>query len=276
MIIKKLKNEIIVSNLDDFNIDHILLCGQIFRYRKTDFGYLVFSKDKIAKVYKEDDVCKIVSDDVDYFYSYFDLDKDYSKIKTDLEKFKELEEPIKYGYGIRILKQDIFEAIISFIISANNNIKRIQGIVERISEKFGKKLGDFYAFPTIDELSLADENFFKSVGAGYRAPYLVNVIKQLKTEEFDIEKMKKLSTKELRKLLIKLSGVGPKVADCILLFGFSRGDVFPVDTWGEKIYKEIFLGNLKDRNKITDFFVETFGDLAGIAQQYLFFYKREN
>ena len=276
MIIKKLKNEIIVSNLDDFNIDHILLCGQIFRYRKTDFGYLVFSKDKIAKVYKEDDVCKIVSDDVDYFYSYFDLDKDYSKIKTDLEKFKELEEPIKYGYGIRILKQDIFETIISFIISANNNIKRIQGIVERISEKFGKKLGDFYAFPTIDELSLADENFFKSVGAGYRAPYLVNVIKQLKTEEFDIEKMKKLSTKELRKLLIKLSGVGPKVADCILLFGFSRGDVFPVDTWGEKIYKEIFLGNLKDRNKITDFFVETFGDLAGIAQQYLFFYKREN
>ena len=276
MIIKKLKNEIIVSNLDDFNIDHILLCGQIFRYRKTDFGYLVFSKDKIAKVYKEDDVCKIVSDDVDYFYSYFDLDKDYSKIKTDLEKFKELEEPIKYGYGIRILKQDIFETIISFIISANNNIKRIQGIVERISEKFGKKLGDFYAFPTIDELSLADENFFKSVGAGYRAPYLVNVIKQLKTEEFDIEKMKKLSTKELRKLLIKLSGVGPKVADCILLFGFSRGDVFPVDTWGEKIYKQIFLGNLKDRNKITDFFVETFGDLAGIAQQYLFFYKREN
>ena len=128
----------------------------------------------------------------------------------------------------------------------------------------------------VSAAGMGDENFFKSVGAGYRAPYLVNVIKQLKTEEFDIEKMKKLSTKELRKLLIKLSGVGPKVADCILLFGFSRGDVFPVDTWGEKIYKEIFLGNLKDRNKITDFFVETFGDLAGIAQQYLFFYKREN
>lgn len=276
MIIEKLKNEIVIKDLDDFDIDHILLCGQIFRYKKTDFGYLVFSKDKIAKVYKDKDSCKIISDDIDYFYNYFDLDTDYAKIKNELSKHPQLKEPLLFGYGIRILKQDIFETIISFIISANNNIKRIQGIVERISEGFGKNLGDFYAFPTIDELSVADENFYKSIGAGYRSPYLVRVVKQLKTDEFNIENLKKLSTKDLKKKLMELSGVGPKVADCILLFGFSRGDVFPVDTWGQKIYEQDFGGDLKDRNKITDFFVDTFKNLSGYAQQYLFFYKREN
>ena len=276
MIIKKLKNEIVIEDLDDFNIDHILLCGQIFRYRKTDFGYLVFSKDKVAKVYKEEKCCRIESDDIDYFYTFFDLDTDYTKIKNELAKFEQLKNPLNFGFGIRILKQDIFEMIISFIISANNNIKRIQGIVERISEKFGRKIGDFYAFPTIDELAYADESFFKSIGAGYRSPYLVKVVEQLKTEEFNIENLKNLPTKELKKKLMMLSGVGPKVADCILLFGFSRGDVFPVDTWGQKIYEQDFKGKLTDRNKITDFFVDTFGELSGYAQQYLFFYKREN
>ena len=276
MIIKKLKNEIVIEDLDDFNIDHILLCGQIFRYRKTDFGYLVFSKDKVAKVYKEEKCCRIESDDIDYFYTFFDLDTDYTKIKNELAKFEQLKNPLNFGFGIRILKQDIFEMIISFIISANNNIKRIQGIVERISEKFGRKNGDFYAFPTINELACADENFFKSIGAGYRSPYLVKVVEQLKTEEFNIENLKNLPTKELKKKLMMLSGVGPKVADCILLFGFSRGDVFPVDTWGQKIYEQDFKGKLTDRNKITDFFVDTFGELSGYAQQYLFFYKREN
>ena len=276
MIIKKLKNEIVIEDLDDFNIDHILLCGQIFRYRKTDFGYLVFSKDKVAKVYKEEKCCRIESDDIDYFYTFFDLDTDYTKIKNELAKFEQLKKPLNFGFGIRILKQDIFEMIISFIISANNNIKRIQGIVERISEKFGRKIGDFYAFPKIDELACADENFFKSIGAGYRSPYLVKVVEQLKTEEFNIENLKNLPTKELKKKLMMLSGVGPKVADCILLFGFSRGDVFPVDTWGQKIYEQDFNGKLTDRNKITDFFVDTFGELSGYAQQYLFFYKREN
>ena len=276
MIIEKLKNEIVVKELDDFDIDHILLCGQIFRYKKTDFGYLVFSKDKVAKVYKGEDSCRIVTDDVDYFYNYFDLDTDYTEIKKTLSDFVELKKPLDYGSGIRILRQDIFETIISFIISANNNIKRIQGIVERISEGFGKKIGDFCAFPTIDELSLADENFYKSIGAGYRSPYLVRVVQQLKSKEFDIEKLKLLSTKELKKKLMELSGVGPKVADCILLFGFSRGDVFPVDTWGQKIYEQDFCGKETDRNKITDFFVDKFGNLSGYAQQYLFFYKREN
>ena len=276
MIIEKLENKIVIKGLEDFDIDHILLCGQVFRFKKTDYGYLVFSKDKIAKVYKGDGICEIQTSDVEYFFNYFDLSTNYSKIKQELSKFSQLKKSIEFGYGIRILKQDIFETIISFIISANNNIKRIQGIIERISEKFGQKIGDFYAFPTLEELKSADEQFYKSIGAGYRSLYLEKVVKQLSSDEYDLEEMKKMPTIKLRKKLTTLCGVGPKVADCILLFGFSRVDVFPVDTWMQKVYEQDFLGKLKDRNKITDFFVNTFGELSGFAQQYLFFNKREN
>ena len=272
----KLSNKIIIDDLKDFNIDHILLCGQIFRYRKTDYGYDVLRRDKMARVYVFSDKVEIVTDDVDYFYDYFDLNTDYAKVKEELSKFSQLQEPLKFGYGIRILRQDIFETIISFIISANNNIKRIQGIIERISEGFGTKNGDFYAFPTLEQLKKADENFYKSIGAGYRSAYLSKVVFQLENEEFDIEKLQQMNTEDLRKQLIKLCGVGPKVADCILLFGFGRGDVFPVDTWTRKVYEQDFggSGKLKEGIKITQFFVEKFGTLAGVAQQYLFFHKR--
>ena len=276
MIIEKLKDKIVIKGLEDFDIDHILLCGQVFRFKQTDYGYLVFSKDKIAKVYKGNNICEIKTDDVDYFYNYFDLDTNYSKIKQSLSKYPQLQRPLKFGFGIRILRQDIFETIISFIISANNNIKRIQGIIERISRNFGQKNGDFYAFPTLEELKGADEKFYKFIGAGYRSSYLEKVVKQLSSGEYDFEEMKNMPTIQLKKKLITLCGVGPKVADCIMLFGFSRGDVFPVDTWMQKVYEQDFKGTLKDRNKITNFFVETFGELSGFAQQYLFFNKREN
>lgn len=268
-------NKIIITNTADFNTTHILECGQVFRFKKiAEDTYIIFSLDKVAKIVTYQDLIEIETTDVDYFVNYFDLDTDYGKIKQDLSKFEILKEPIKYGYGIRILKQDLFEMIISFIISANNNIKRIQGIIEKICEFCGTKIGDFYAFPTLEQLTKCTVQDFKRFGAGYRAEYLHKVCRQL--QEVDLEKIAKIPSCDARKMLCSLMGVGPKVADCILLFGLNRQDVFPVDTWIMKVYTDMFGGTLTNRQQIANYLVNYFGsNMSGYAQQYLFYYKRE-
>ena len=183
-----------------------------------------------------------------------------------------MQKSIEFGKGIRILKQDILETIIGFIISANNNIKRIQKILFAIREKYGKNMGDYFAFPTIAQLKNATIDDFKNLGAGYRAKYLYDVVRQL--ENINLQQLCTLTTYELNKVLLSLMGVGQKVADCIMLFGFSRGDVFPVDTWIEKVYCTYF-GDEHDRNKIRANLLNTFGNMSGYAQQYLFYSQRE-
>ncbi len=265
------KNKKIIIEKTNFNLVQTLECGQVFSYYKENENYIVQSADKVALIQEMDDFYCINTEDTDYFINYFDFNTDYIKIKQELSQISLLNEAIKFGYGIKILKQDIFETIISFIISANNNIKRIKNILFKLRQNYGKKIGKFYAFPSMSELKNVSENDFVKLGAGYRAKYLVKVIKQL--EFFDMEGSKTLSTEELRKNLIKLSGVGPKVADCILLFAYSRFDVFPVDTWIEKLYNQ-FYEHCSNRDKIRNILVEKFGNLSGYAQQYLFFYKR--
>lgn len=265
------KNKKIIIEKTNFNLVQTLECGQVFSYYKENENYIVQSADKVAVIEEKDNVYIINTTDTDYFINYFDFNTDYIKIKQELEQISPLDEAIKFGYGIKILKQDIFETIISFIISANNNIKRIKNILFKLRQNYGKKIGEFYAFPTLSELKNLSKGDFVNIGAGYRAKYLVEVVKQL--ESFDIEKSKSLSTVELRKNLINLSGVGPKVADCILLFAYSRFDVFPVDTWIEKLYNQFF-EQCNNREKIRDELVNKFGLLSGYAQQYLFFYKR--
>ena len=179
--------------------------------------------------------------------------------------------PIEYGHGIRIVKQDLFETVISFIVSANNNIKRIQMILDRLRQKLGQNMGDYYAFPTREALLSVNEEFFANIGAGYRAKYLyetVRLINEKTLKEWDM-----LSTPDLRKKLIGLSGVGPKVADCILLFGYGRGDVFPVDTWMAQMYNK-FYEQQENREAIRYNLTKQFGQLSGFAQQYLFFFMR--
>ena len=183
-----------------------------------------------------------------------------------------MEKALTFGSGIRILKQDHFETIISFIVSANNNIKRIKKILFAIREKFGTKKEDYYAFPTLSQLKTATVEDFKNLGAGYRAKYLYEVCRQLENE--DLNEWLKFSTEELNKKLLSLMGVGQKVADCIMLFGFSKQDVFPVDTWIEKVYCTYF-NEEHDRKKIRQNLLETFGEKSGYAQQYLFYSMRE-
>lgn len=267
------KNKIIITGLSDFNTKHILECGQVFRFKELDKStYSIISKDKKALVKSYENRVEIETEDVEYFINYFDLNVDYSKIKKALSNFAELDKPLKFGYGIRILKQDLFESIISFIISANNNIKRIQSIIEKICKSVGYQIGDYYAFPTLEQLSTLSEQDFKNFGAGYRSEYLYKTIRLL--QKVNLEELKNLSTQELKEFLLTLFGVGPKVADCILLFGCYKQDVFPVDTWIAKVYHDVF-GGETNRVKISKQLVDRYGKLSGYAQQYLFYSKRE-
>lgn len=268
------KDTIKIFGKEDFNPEHILECGQIFSFEKTDDGYIVFSTNKCARIFEENDGFLIKTEHPLYFENFFDLKTDYGEIKRQFSKIPLMKEPIKFGYGIRILKQDLFETLISFIVSANNNIKRIKLILNRMRARFGTDMGSFYAFPTREQLLLASENDFAELGAGYRAKYLYKVLRQV--DEQTLNEWKNLDTATLRNRLIELSGVGPKVADCILLFGFSKNDVFPIDTWMEKMYNKFYKTDKKlTREKIRQNLIDEFKDYSGFAQQYLFYYMRE-
>jgi len=268
-----IENGIFVPESGQFDPTHILECGQIFRYvQNADGSYTVYSRDKRCIVQRAENGWNILTSDPDYFVYYFDLETDYEEIKRKVSVHPVMADATRFGGGIRILNQDFFEMIISFIISANNHIPRIKAIIERICNTLGKDMGGYHAFPTPEELARADERFFSSIGAGYRARYLENTAKRLIGE--DLNEWLSLPTEQLNKRLVSLMGVGQKVADCILLFGAGRTDVFPVDTWIKKVYHDYF-GTETEPNRIRASLLKTFGNTAGYAQQYLFYMKRE-
>ena len=265
----KLKDKIIISATDDFNPQHILECGQIFDFKKIENGYEVCSHGNSAVIKEVGSGYEILTSNVEYFEKFFDLKTDYAKIKRSLLKFDMMKEPIKFGKGIRILKNDLFETMVSFIISANNNIKRIQKIIWALKEKCnGGK-----SFPSHEELKILSVDDLYAVGLGYRAPQLYKALRQV--DEATLAEWQSLDSVSLRAKLISLSGIGPKVADCVLLFGYGRGDVYPVDTWMNKMYN-LYFEPLSDRKKIAQNLVDMFGALAGYAQQYLFYYQRSH
>ncbi len=267
--------KILISDTSEFSPKHILECGQVFRYLNSISGYKIFSKKSFCSLIYANGYVTIDSTDTDYFVRYFDLERDYGDIKRRLSGYPLMTEAIGYGGGVRILNQDPREMIISFIISANNNIPRIKGIIERLCAARGERLADGgYAFPDIGALKGLDRDFYAALGAGYRADYLVKTVDALNSG-FDPE-LDGLPLAEARKRLMSLSGVGRKVADCILLFGYHRSEVFPVDTWIEKVYRRIFSDEGRSAVYIADKMSEYYGDLAGYAQQYLYYYAREN
>ena len=276
-MIKAKKEKIIVYN-KNFNIKEILECGQVFSYSKiSDNSYRVISCDKVAIVTLYKDRTEIETKFIDYFYNYFDLNTDYEKIKREIIK-KDADFEKYIVEDLNILKQDPYQTIISFIVSANNNIKRITKILNNISLKYGTFLKEHncYSFPSLEQLTYATVEDFKLLGCGYRAKYLTETIKKLNTKEFSIEHLKELESDELKKQLLKLDGVGPKVADCILFFGFSKTNFFPVDTWIRKAYLlKISNKNISD-SKISKYYVNKFGNYSGYAQQYLYNYMIKN
>ena len=264
-----------VFKSDDFDIKQTLECGQVFRYKVQEFGYTVYSLKHKADIYCQNDVVKIFTKDKKYFINYFDFLTNYDKIKTRLGAYPILESSLNFGNGIRILHNSPLEMVIQFIISQNNNIPRIKTIIEKICESYGERIDDYYAFPTIEQLKSIPLEFFTSIKCGYRDKYLFESIAMIDTV-VDLAAIEKMTTSEARNELMKLKGVGRKVADCILLFGYYRTDVFPTDTWVVQAYNKLYNEKSTNAIAIADFFAEMFGDLSGYAQQYLYYQMREN
>ena len=280
-----------IENIKSFELADIFECGQCFRWNKQEDGsYTGVFNGNVMNVQKNGNtvtfkgICngniqEIVED-------YFDLKRDYEKIKEQLSQIDEnVKTSIQYGQGIRILNQDLWEMIISYIISANNNIPRIKGIIERLSKAYGKEIewnGEkYYTFPTVEELKYVTVENYRKLGAGFRDIRLYETVHMILDKKVDLEQMQNNpNTLEVREQLLSLSGVGPKVADCILLFStLKRFEVFPIDVWVRRVMNELYIKkqdetkvNKKDIEKLAH---EKFGNLAGIAQQYLFYWKRE-
>ena len=286
-----MNNKIEIEIKDSFNLEDIFECGQCFRWNKEDDSYIGVIKDAVVKVKKEKDKVTFEGTSVgnesfkDIIYEYFDLNTDYRELKDILRKVdSNMKEAITFGEGIRILNQDLWECIISFIISANNNIPRIKGIIERISKNYGRKIEfegkEYYLFPTPEELSKASKEDLRSLGTGFRDIRIYNTTKKIFEDKEYLSRIENLSsTDEMREELLKLDGVGPKVADCILLFSLKRFDVFPIDVWVRRVMNDLYIHaqdedriNKKEILKIAN---DKFGSLSGLAQQYLFYWKRE-
>ena len=274
----------IIKNVNSFEPKHIFECGQCFRWNlEKDGSYTGVVANNVINVKKEqnDIIIKgIFKDNIkDVCNRYFDLDTDYLEIKNKLSKIdNNLKTSVDYGNGIRILKQDVWETIISFIISANNNIPRIKGIIERLSQKYGKEIewngNKYYTFPTIDELSKASVKELRELGLGFRDVRVFETTRIISNKIIDIEELEKIEDIEmLKKQLLRLPGVGPKVADCIMLFSMKKFEVFPIDVWVKRVMKELYN---KENEKILEFANQKFGKIAGLAQQYLFYYRREH
>ena len=280
-----------LRNVKSFELRDIFECGQCFRWNKQEDGsYTGVFKNNVLNVKKNKDeiifegICE--NEIQQTVENYFDLNRNYEKIKEQLSKIDQnMKKSIEYGNGIRILNQDLWETIISFIISANNNIPRIKGIIERLSEKYGDEIkykgNKYYTFPTPEQLKNVTVEEYRKLGLGFRDIRLYETTKMILNKQVDIENMKNNpNTIEVREELLKLSGVGPKVADCILLFSdLKRFEVFPIDVWVRRVMNDLYIKN-EDETKVNKKQIEKianekFGDLAGLAQQYLFYWRRE-
>ncbi|WP_306483286.1 DNA-3-methyladenine glycosylase [Anaerococcus sp.] len=268
-----------------FEPSHIFECGQCFNFHKEEDGsYTAVFMEKIINVLKLDDTSYLIrnislEDFNDIFYDYFDLGLDYEAIKEEIAIDPVMEKATSYGYGIRILNQEVFETTISFIISANNQIPRIKKAVRIISERYGNFLGEYkgrkyYSFPTPEVLmKVKPEDLREYARVGFRDKRIVEASRMI--YEGHLAKANDLDTENLRKSLIELPGVGPKVADCILLFAYHRRETFPVDVWIKRVMETLFIKKEVPKKQVDEYARKYFGKNAGYAQQYLFYYGRE-
>ena len=286
------EQQYILKEPKTFDLKDIFECGQCFRWNAQEDGsYTGIWKENVVNVKKEgkdyvfSGICKYENLEEE-IYTYFDLNRDYERIKEELsQKDEYLKTSITYGKGIRILNQELWQTIISFMISGNNNIPRIKGIIERLSKAYGKgiewKGKIYYTFPTPEELKDVIVKEYRDLGLGFRDIRLYETTHMILDKKVDLEEMKSNpDTMEVREQLLSLSGVGPKVADCILLFSdLKRFEVFPIDVWVRRVMNDLYIHNEDEtkvnKKQIEKIAQEKFGDLAGLAQQYLFYWRRE-
>jgi len=270
MEIKYLTNEVVVEGLKEFSLRDTLDCGQCFRWNEAGDGFDGIVEGKYCHASQDGDTLKlscVTKEEFDSLWSdYFDLERDYDMLKEGFRADVMLAETLRFAPGIRVLRQRPWETLCSYIISQNNNIKRIKGIVARLCENFGEPLADGhgYAFPTAERLAELDEEALAPIRCGFRAKYIIDASRKVASGEIELDKLCGMEIDEARRTLMTIKGVGPKVAECTLLYGFGRTECFPIDVWMKRAMAELFPEGLPEC-ALKD---------AGIAQQYIFHYMR--
>lgn len=278
------KGNLILKGVRDFDLVQTFDCGQCFRWERSGDTFFGIACGLPLKISQKGDVITLYSttkDQWDKLWSrYFDMSRDYGKIKRQLSADPVMKEASGFGGGIRLLNQEPFECLISFIISASNNIPRIKKIIDSLCTNFGDKvtyLGkDFYTFPTPEKLAGLELSDLAVIKAGFRDKYILNAAKAISGGMTDLECLKSASYEYAKGELLKLSGVGNKVADCVLLFSLEKYASFPVDVWIKRIMEHCYFDGEQDKETISAFAGNKFGELGGFAQQYLFYWAREN
>ncbi len=267
-----LNNNVIVRDVRCLNVELCLFCGQAFRWKKNEDGSFHGVVDgKITDiVQKENEIIFLNTSQEDFlslWKDYFDLESDYESTVKRFDEDKNISAAVKEYYGIRILHQRPWEALCSFIISQNNNIPRITGIIDRLCESFGERVGEKdYSFPSYERMKNVTAEDMAPLRAGFRSKYIADAVSKLCSGEISLEKIKEMPISEARTELMKIKGVGAKVAECTLLYGFGRKEAFPIDVWVKKIMAEMYPHGLPECTK----------DVEGIAQQYLFHWRRNS
>ena len=272
MYIKEFKNNnIYISGISDFDLPQTLDCGQAFRWEEASLGrWKGVAYNKYLELEKLNDGTIVLynTNEEDFnniWCDYFDLNRNYGEIIDAISGNAILKAAASFGSGIRVLNQEPWETLCSFIISQNNNIKRIKGIIARLCENFGEDMGGYYSFPSaqkIASLTLEDLSVLRS---GFRAKYILDAANKVASKEIDLYNLKNMAVEDARYELMKIKGVGPKVADCALLFSHRHIDAFPKDVWIKRAMSKLFGGELPPEAQ----------PFAGIVQQYIFFYARE-
>ena len=268
---EKIQKNMILKDFSCLNLERTLFCGQAFRWKKTGdgiFSAVVKGKIITATQTENEIIFKNVSDEKtkNLIEEYFDLKRDYKSICDKMTADESFQKAYSEYEGIRILKQDSWEALCSFIISQNNNIPRIMGIIDRLCTTFGEKIDDEnYSFPTYQQLKGVTAEDLAPLRAGFRGKYIADAVEKLNNDEISLEEIEKMPIEQARLELCKIKGVGAKVAECTLLYGFGRTEAFPVDVWVKRIMEEMYPDGLP----------EIFKGNEGIAQQYLFHWRRQ-
>jgi N-glycosylase/DNA lyase len=274
-----------VEGVKDFDPVHIFECGQCFRwYREQDGSYTGVVGGKVANVLYRHGVLRLdnvtAEDFKQIWFDYFDLGRDYGRIKKAVTTDEVMERAVSFGSGIRILRQEPWETLISFILSANNRIPRIMKIISGIARLFGNELEyagkSYYSFPDAQTLAAQSLEQIAECRAGYRCAYIHETAAAVAKAGSDAAGLAVMQTDDARKELLKFRGVGSKVADCVLLYSGIKYDVFPVDVWVKRVMEELYFGREAGFPEIRRFASEKFGQYAGFAQQYLFYYAREH
>ena len=287
MKIKENENSIIIEEIEHFDLKQTLECGQCFRYENiSDHEYIVIARNHMLHIKQEDNrlyLFNCTMEEVQTIWlDYFDLNRYYGTIKNWLnDKDNRIGEAIEQKSGVRILNQEFFEMLITFIISQNKQIPHIMQIVARISERYGEYIGEwngkrYYSFPTPEALSKATEQDFVDMKAGFRAKYLVDACRRVVNQELRENELRQMDyEKALEKIQI-VNGIGEKVGNCVLLFGLGRREAFPIDVWMVRIMERLYFDKPVKKEEMQSFAKEHFGEYGGYAQQYLFYFARDN